>query len=381
MRVLMINYELPPIGGGGGKATLNLAANFVRRGHQVAVLTSHFRGLPRRETIQGARILRAPVLRRHADRCSPLELLSFTAAGTLAGLWLAATFRPHVVLAFFAFPSGPVALATRRLLGKPYVVSLRGSDVPRPEIGSSALSPFLRLALRRVCGSASAVTAVSGGLRSAALAAAPGLDVLVIPNGVDLDRFRPAEDSRPPGRVRLLYVGRLREFKGVRILLSAFASMARRAEQAVELHLVGDGPDRATLERLSSRLGITERVRFHGWVAYARITDFYHRADCLVLPSFVEGMPNVVLEAMACGLPVVGTDVAGTRELIRDGEEGRLVPRRNAEALGAALLQLVSDTKLRRRMGRCARERALEFSWQKAGDQYLDILSRIAINE
>ena len=378
VKILMVNYELPPLGGGAGKATLYLADHLARSGHEVVILTSHYRGLARREIRRGVRVLRVPVLRRHPDRCGPLELLSFVLVAAAAALWAGLAFRPDAVLAFFAFPSGPVARLMRLVFRTPYVVSLRGSDVPRTETSSGLSGVLLKIVMRHVCRHAADVTAVSEGLRQAALAAAPGLDVRVVPNGVDLDQFHPRPQPRTDACVNLLYVGRLRKFKGVGVLLSALAKAKAGSDVALSLSLVGDGPDRATLERQCRQLGLTDAVRFHGWVDYARVAEHYERADGLVLPSFVEGMPNVVLEAMACGLPVVGTDVAGTRELIRDGREGRLVPPRDAEALAAALLELAGDPARRLEMGRRGRERALEFSWEQTALQYADLLNRIA---
>src|SRR4051812_23928341 len=130
MKILMINYEYPPVGGGGGNAMKNIAERLAAKGESVVVLTSHFRGLPRRSRESGVEILRVPTLRRKVDRCTPVEMVAFMAASILPALVVGLRLRPDVCCAFFGVPSGPVALLMRWLLRIPYVVSLRGGDVP-----------------------------------------------------------------------------------------------------------------------------------------------------------------------------------------------------------------------------------------------------------
>ena len=149
MRVLFISYELPPVGGGGGRAALEIAGRLALRGHGVEILSSLFPGLPAREERGGLVIRRMRVRRKNMDECSPRELLSFMARSLPAAARLAASFRPTVVCAFFGIPGGPAAWWLRKRRGIPYVLSLRGSDVPRPEIAAhqrlhALTRPFLR---------------------------------------------------------------------------------------------------------------------------------------------------------------------------------------------------------------------------------------------
>lgn len=377
MRLLLINYEYPPLGGGGGNATMYLGWEFAQRGHRVATLTSAFPGLARHETSRGVAIRRVPSLRRRLDTSSPAELLAFAASSTVTATGLTRDFQPDAVLAFFGFPGGPAAWWLHQTAGIPYVLSLRGSDVPRPEIAQRRLLERVLLpVLRRIWRDAAALTAVSESLRQAAIVCGAPPCIRVIPNGVDCEHFHPDVGVKEPG-LRLLYVGRLQPFKGVQHLVRALPQVRAAVGSNLMLEIVGDGPLRGPLTTLVERLALSDCVCFRGWQRKEDMPQVYQQAHLLVLPSYVEGMPNVVLEAMASGLPVVATDVPGTREVVQDGVQGLLVPPRDEAALARAIVAL-ADTQRRSDLGQKARQRALEFSWARVAEEYLKVLAEAA---
>ncbi len=374
-RLLFINYEYPPLGGGAATASRHLIREWTAMGCEVEVLTSRFPGLPRCEQTDGATVRRLWAARRRRDRGRIDEMSLFMAGATWAGLGAALRRRPDAVIAFIGIPAGPPAWLINRLTGVPYVVALRGGDVPgfRCE-GIDAfhrlLAPFTRLMWRQ----AAAVTANSAGLSALARAFAPDLAVPVIHNGVDAGLFRPdpAKPETDDAPVRLLAVGRLVAQKGVDVLLNALAEPG--LERAV-LDVVGDGDWRARLEAQAAALGLTDRVRFLGWLDRAELAGVYRAVDVFVLPSRDEGMPNVVLEAMASGLPVAASRVAGAEDLVAEGETGFLVPPEDAAALAAALKKLVGDAGLRAAMGARGRSRVeADFTWRAAATAYLNLL-------
>jgi len=162
----------------------------------------------------------------------------------------------------------------------------------------------------------------------------------VIPNAVDLQRFaRPREVE--PGKLTVLFIGRLTRQKGVDVLLRAARELSGRID--ARFVVVGDGPDRMQLQHLATEFGL-RNVEFTG--PSQRVPELLAEADVLVLPSRWEGMPNVVLEALAARCPVVGTDVVGTRDLIRDGENGLLVPPDDHGALSAAIERVLREPSL-----------------------------------
>lgn len=192
----------------------------------------------------------------------------------------------------------------------------------------------------------------------------PRRAALVVPNGADLERFRPAVARDPRVRVHLGIgdteivigqIGSLISRKGADVLLRAFAAL--RTSRPVRLLLVGSGPERERLERLASELGVLASVRFLGEVRSPE-TLLQHAIDVNVLAAHDEAMPLALIEASACGLPSVCTDVGGNREVIVDGETGLLVPASDAGALAFALGQVIGDPALRARLGASARRRA-----------------------
>lgn len=373
MRVLIVNSEYPPIGGGAGNASAHIARELVGLGHEVTVLTAGYRGLPARQEDSGVRVVRLPGLRRKPDRSTVLEQSLFALSATLLGLPTLLHFKPQIALAFFGAPSGLVTLAWGLSFALPYIVCLRGGDVPgfRPyDFGRyhRTLAPLLRRVWRR----AAAVVANSQGLRDLGLAFEPKVPIVVIPNGVNLDRFK--VDHRIWQPPRLLFVGRIVYQKGLDLLLNALAGM-----KATEwtLDMVGDGPRTEKLRTQAAQLGISERVRFAGWQTGAALARFYAEANLFVYPSRHEGMPNAVLEAMASGLPVLASRIAGNEELVAQGETGFLVPPEDVPALQSALAALLADEKNLQRMGAAARQKAeAQYSWRSVGEEYLKMMQR-----
>jgi len=242
---------------------------------------------------------------------------------------------PDVVYSTWAFPHGHAAVRLGRELGAASVVELRGSDVnDLPARG--ALRRLTATALR----GADAVVAVSAELAGKAvqLGSAPQR-THVVRNGVDRSRFRPAERGAARAELGLdgdeplvVFAGNLLEVKRPDVLLEAFARLRAPARLAV----LGSGPLLGRLRRTAGGLGAAERVRFVGHVPYPEMPTWMNAADVLCLPSRSEGCPTVVLEALACGTPVVASEVGAVRELL--GQEGGLtVPPGDAGALAAAL--------------------------------------------
>lgn len=368
MHVLILNSEYPPVGGGAGNASAQIARCLAERGQKVTVLTSAYADLSQDELRDGVRILRLPALRGKADRSSAFEQLLFMLVASVWGFAWVLELKPDVVLAFFGAPSGVAAWAWSFFRRTPYIVCLRGGDVPgfRPydfALWHRLLGPLLRRVWRR----ASAVVANSQGLRVLGMAFEPRVPIQVIPNGVELEAFGVEEREWEPAR--LLFVGRLVYQKGLDILLSALEGLV---ETPWHLTLVGDGPRRDWLGARAAELGMGGQVELRGWQPRAALPEIYRRANLFVYPSRHEGMPNALLEAMASGLPAVATRIAGNEELIVDGETGLLVPPEDPTALRNALRKVLSQSDLRQRMGAAARQRVeANYSWEKAAEKYL----------
>ena len=374
MRILIINSEYPPIGGGAGNASAHIAAQLEKMGHKLAVVTSRFGKLPHKEQAENLTIYRIPSIRRRQDRSNPLEQIIFLLSASLWTLSLIPHFKPNATLAFFGVPSGAIAWLLKMVYRIPYVISLRGGDVPgfRPydfHFYHRLIAPFLRMIWKN----ASAVVANSNGLRQLAVTFDPRFEIPVIPNGVDLDLYKAVEhDWSSP---RLLSVGRIVHQKGLDLAMHALGVLK---DLNWEWRIAGDGPQLQALQALAEELGIQDRVFFLGWQSRPEITEGYQQSNVFLFPSRHEGMPNAMLEAMASGLPVVASCIAGNEELVVDGETGYLVPSEDIEALQNALKKLLDDAGLRQQMGLAARRRVEEsYSWESTAKQYALLLEKV----
>jgi len=373
MKILLINSEYPPIGGGAGNASSNIARVLAQRGHQVLVLTSRWDDLPFEETREGVRLVRLSTLRRKMDRSNAFEQISFIFAASFRTFGLIRSFKPDITLAFFGLPSGAIAWLLKKLYRIPYIVSLRGGDVPgfRPydfRMYHKIAAPFLRSIWKH----ADSIIANSNGLRSLALAFDSHYEIPIIPNGVDVSQF--VVSNRDWSSPHILSVGRVVYQKGFDLAMCALSQL-----KALEWTwtIAGDGPQMATLKAMSEEYGIHDRIHFAGWLSSEQIKEQYAAANLFLFPSRHEGMPNAVLEAMASGLPVLATKIAGNEELVVDGETGKLVPSEDTDALREALRPLLVEAKMREQMGRAARQRVeSSFSWNRVAEQYELILER-----
>jgi len=375
MHVLLVNYEYPPIGGGAATATQAIARCMIRRNHAVTVLTS---GIGERAGVaveDGVHVWRLRTGRTRADRASIREMMLFVWHALVALRRLDRAARPDAAIVFFSIPCGPLGWLLRARHGVPYVLSLRGGDVPgflRELVPMHRLlAPLRRACLRR----ASAVVANSPSLVELA-ETADGGEVRMIPNGVDTDAFFPGPGS-PNGAYEFIFVGRLTEQKRLALTLDAFKRLhdSRREGESFTLSVVGDGPLRESLHAKADALGIGERVTWHGWVARDVLAKLYRRADCLVQASNIEGMSNTVLEGMASGLPIIASEGPGNRDVVVHESNGILFPVDDLDALHGAMRALSADRAVSRRYGEAARAAAVSrHSWAATTDAYLALL-------
>ena len=278
-----------------------------------------------------------------------------------------------VVHVFFSLPTGGM-LPLLSLGDTPVIVSLRGSDVPgydrhqkSLEWAHRVLLPLTRWIWRR----ATRVVVVCQSLGRLASRTEPGLRYSVIPNGVDLGRFRPSSRgrSRQGGKIRCIAVARLVERKGLSDLIEAFACLERGR---FELEILGSGPDERKLKGLAARLGVSHDLVFAGSVSRSELPSRYRDADIFTLASREEAFGNVFAEAMASGLPIVGSTVGGIPELIEHGRNGYLVPPGEPRALAAAIRLLADNPDLRAEIGRRNRAQAeANLSWARVTTRYL----------
>jgi phosphatidylinositol alpha-1,6-mannosyltransferase len=380
MRILMLDNEFPPLGGGTGVVNYHLLKELARYPEITVdlVTSSRTRECYERERFaERITIYKVPVDNRNIHHSTNVELLRYTWRGLALCRKLLRAAPYDLSFAFAGVPAGAMSYALRLRWGLPYIVSLQGPDVPGFEARYNYLYPALKPLLRRVWRDAHAVLAISREHRELARRTLPGLAIPIIYNGVETDVFAPRREAS--AALRLLCVGRLIERKGQQHLLRAFAQLcARFPGQGLQLSLVGTGDNEQPLRRLAAELGVAGRVDFTGFVDRDGMPAVYNRADIFVLPSESEGMSIALLEAMASGLPVVVTATGGTDELVTPELNGLVVPWADVGRLAEALARLVAQPELRAAMGERSRERARAFAWDEIARQYVELMSAAA---
>lgn len=370
MNILLINYEFPPLGGGAGNATKNIAREMALSGQSVLVVTTGFEGLPREQLVDGYKIIRVPSLRKRKDRSTLIEMLHF--------VWCAirqtgpdiSQFKPDTTVSFFAVPTGIFALYLKMKYKIPYILSLRGGDVPGFLPKNLKYHHILSAPLTRVIWKRSLdIVANSKGLQELAKKTAHrlGMDVKYIPNGVNDNEFFPDPEKASSLKLKLIFVGRLTEQKGVTFLIQAIQAL----KGAVQCDIVGDGPLRESLENEVNDRGLKDSITFHGWIARSELATFYQKADVFVLPSYEEGMPNVILEAMASGLAIVATDIGGNEELVDQGVNGFLYT--DHSQLASLLQKFIDNPSLSKEFGLASASKSQTFSWKLVAEKYIQL--------
>jgi glycosyltransferase involved in cell wall biosynthesis len=342
--VAMISSILYPSLGGTETLVLRLSQQLQERGIAVFVVTRHHAGLARREAIGGI-----PVYRVGWGDAHPIIAALSYICGALRVLYQQRR-RFQVMHCHLMFSPMTIGLLAQVLFGKPLVINPHRSGaigdvgmlrLARPLTGGLRLLAARRWGRAFVCISPAIKEEMAG----------IGVDAArcwLIPNGVDTGHFHPADAAlRDQARQRLglpdlplvVFVGGLVPEKGLDTLLDAWPQVLRELAQA-RLVLVGRGELHASLLDQAQRLGIAEQVIFAG--SSDDVVSYLHAAAAFVLPSYAEGLPIALLEAMACGLPCVATAIDGSADLIRDGVNGRLVPPRDAGALAGALIEALT---------------------------------------
>lgn len=345
----------PPTLGGAQTVLDQLCRQLVRRGHRPVVVAP-----PAREPCDD-RSLGYPVVRHRRQWSKRFGVRAILPR--LLGLH--ARHRFDLVHCHAAYPQAYVAESLRQLVGIPFVVRPHGADVLPGE--AIRRSPRLESRMRLALMAADAVIAQGGSLREVVieLGVEPGR-LTIINNGVDVAAFASAQPFPHP-RPYILGIGSLVPHKGFDLLVEAYS---RLRNPCVDLLIAGDGAEASALGELVQRLGLGDRVRLLGPVTGDRKVSLYRSATCFVCPSRREPFANVILEALASGLPVVATDVGGNRELVRPDMNGLLSQPESPAALAAAIQRVLDDPQLVARLRAAAVPSVAGHDWPRVAEQY-----------
>ena len=378
MKILLFNYEYPPLGGGAANATQYLLKEFAKMDDvEVDLITSSVGKNYQKETIRdGITIHRLPIGKN-------TENLNYQSARDLSVYAFKAYFFAREITrqkkfdlshSFFTVPCGVISYLLFKQRKLPYIVSLRGADVPGFSERFAGLYVVLRPIIVQIWKSATDVVACSKALRDLARKSNPKQEMRTIYNGIDTKRFRPeAYPDEYDRSFEILCASRLSRRKGFRYAIDAFAIIAEKYPNARLRISGGDGNATADLKKQVQDHQLNSRVTFTGQYAHDQAPEIYMGADAFVMPSLNEGMSNNLLEALASGLPVIVTPTGGAEELVSNGDNGFIVPMKNPEAIAQRLGELIENQGMARTMGRKSRAIAEKMSWGAAASQYRDL--------
>jgi glycosyltransferase involved in cell wall biosynthesis len=368
MKVLMLSYEFPPLGGGGAKVVYGLTKEMARLGHEVDVVTMGFRELPKQERLNGVNIYRVPCLRTRESICSTPEMVFYALSAIPFVFRLIKSKRYNINHTHFIFPDGLVSYLLKKITKLPYIITAHGSDVPGYNPDRFRIEHKILLPLwKKIVSDTNQLVCLSETLKSLVNKRYSGDNIAVIPNGIDIDIFQPIKTRHK----RIFVVSRMFERKGIQYFLKALEGL----ELDHEINIVGDGPYLQTLKQMFD--GQNKKIKFWGRLEHTsrELRQLYETSSIFVFPSESENFPVVLLEAMAAGLAIITTKNTGCEEVV--GDSALLVEPRNSAAIREALERLIWDPDLCSELGKSARKRLVDnFTWSGIAGQYADLYEK-----
>lgn len=378
MRILMLNSEYPPLGGGQGNANKAILDSLSHSHPEVEVdlITASIDQFSLLKS-GNHQITFLDIGKKNTNYHfqSVKELLFFSWRCFFYAKKQMKQKKYDLIIAWSGIPAGYLAMRLSDHFQIPYIVLLRGADVPFYDKRWKILDTFFLQYLSPLVWKKSASTiANSKGLRDLAYRTSRKKKIDLLYNGIDQTIYHPAFEKKR-NIAQICCAGRLNPVKGFDLIIRAVANLSRPCH----LKIAGDGPQKERLNALIKELGVEDRVTLLGRKGKEELIALYQESSLFCLPSHQEGMSNALLEAMACGLPVVSTNVGGAEELV-DGN-GIIVPCGAPKALQDALEALLFDEKKLLAYGKRSLEIAKEFSWDSIANQMLTLWKKIIEEE
>ena len=376
MKILMTMPSFLPHRGGSEIMAYELAKRLVELGHEVVIHTIQKKGTKKYVKIDGIEIYRFKDIRLF-PKLSKITLgkipaiFSFSAIPSL--FKLVKKIRPHIIHSHFIADTGLAAIIVGNLLKTPVITSLLGKDIFDP---IDPVSTKWHDILVRLMEKSSRVIACSKDQKLRAQAMGVSSNIKIIPHGVNTHRFTPKIKENLKKKLDIdgplvLSVQRLHPRKGLNYLIDAIPIVLKEIPSA-QFVIVGKGPEKAKLETKIRDLEIEKSTKLVGFVSDPELPTYYANCDLFVLHSLYEAFGIVLLEAMACGKPVISSMVGGIPEVVLHGKTGILVPPRNTQELATNIIKLLSANKLAKEMGQYGRKLAEDkFDWDKIVKTYL----------
>lgn len=360
MKILFLNYEFTPIGGGASPVCLEIARGYVGHGHEVDVVTMSYKTLPAFEVIDGINVYRVKSWRSKIEICHPWEQVTYL----LSAWWFLRKrlkkIRYDINHTHFIIPVGVLALWVKKKFKLPYILTSHGSDVLGHNNRFAMLYPFLKIPWKMIVKHAKCVTAPSDYLIEKIRDITREGTFMTIANGLDLRRFRPLKKEK-----RILVVTRLFFNKGVQDILDALKDMDLGAWK---VDIVGDGPYREELKQKVKDNGLRDSVKFYGWFDNdsPEMKKMYGRASIFISASYFESFGLTVLEAVSAGCYPLVSDIGGHRFILKD--DRYFFEKENADDLRKKLQHLINHKPAAVKLS------LKRFDWDHVIQDYISLL-------
>ncbi len=317
-KILILNYEYPPIGGGGATVTRLLIEEFLKQKKEVFLITSHFKGLPILEMSRNFIILRIPVLRHKKEKSNLLQMSLYILGAIFVLPFVRLFFNYDLAHAHFILPTGVVCLFSKLLFNRDFFITAHGGDIPshQPQ-DTNFLFNFLKPVAKLIIKKSKKIICISPDLYQKAIGDFPisKRKFIIIENGISIKK----ENVKLKNENRFLFVGRLSNEKKVLEIVQQFAKLE---EEKFIFDIIGNGNEMEKIKKYIKNKNLSKKVILHNWQNQKYIQNLLEKTDFFIMNSKVEGLSMAALEALNYGLPIISSDCTGMKKLVKNDYNG-----------------------------------------------------------